>query len=311
MESNRCNLFVLYCVLVSMKTYSIQMTSLLSGVSADCIRAWERRYGAIVPERDKGRRIFDDEDITRLLMLKELSFLGNPISSVAKLTDQELTNLCQELGLSLALKSLHEPIQSKDSKSCLEYILVALETKRADILLHELNKASDDFNSRDFSIGVMSHLIEIFFNSSLSEIQKKSMVGIFKSVMMRKIGQNKRTDLTAVVGFVPGEKNELKALMAALVLSHHGYHVTYIEPSSEVEVVIEAAKLTGAKIIFYETDIQSNRFSYYCERFRNNSWKGQLIMGVPSGQDSLAEDNGLKISMVHGLVPLDGKLKNL
>lgn len=287
------------------------MTSLLSGVSADCIRAWERRYGAIVPDRDKGRRIFDDEDVTRLLMLKELSSLGNPISSVAKLTDMELTNLCQELGLNLAVKNLHEPIQSKDSKGSLEYLLLALESKRMDILLHELNKASDDFNSRDFSIGVMSHLMDIFFNSNLSDVHKKTLVGIFKSIMLKKISQHKRSELSAVVGFVPGEKNELKALMAAMVLTHYGYQVNYLEATADIEVVIEAAKFTGSKVMFYETDIQVNRFSYYCERFRTNSWKGNVILGGTSTQDALSDDNGLKISMINGLTPLEGKLKNL
>lgn len=287
------------------------MTSLLSGVSADCIRAWERRYGAIVPDRDKGRRIFDDEDVTRLLMLKELSSLGNPISSVAKLTDMELTNLCQELGLNLAVKNLHEPIQSKDSKGSLEYLLLALESKRMDILLHELNKASDDFNSRDFSIGVMSHLMDIFFNSNLSDVHKKTLVGIFKSIMLKKISQHKRSELSAVVGFVPGEKNELKALMAAMVLTHYGYQVNYLEATADIEVVIEAAKFTGSKVMFYETDIQVNHFSYYCERFRTNSWKGNVILGGTSTQDALSDDNGLKISMINGLTPLEGKLKNL
>lgn len=294
-----------------MKTYSIQMTSLLSGVSADCIRAWERRYGAIVPERDKGRRIFDDRDVTRLLMLKELSSFGNPISSVAKLTDEELTTLCQELGVNLNLKSLSETIQSKDSKECLEYILLALESKRIDILIHELNKASDEFNARDFSIGVMSHLMEIFFKSNLNDLHKKTMIGIFKSVMLRKIALNKRSDKTAVVGFVPGDKNELKALMAALVLSHHGYRVTYLEPLSEVDMMIEAGKMTGANLMFYETDIQGNRLSFYCDRFRSSLWKGQLILGGSSSQDSMTDDNGLKISMVSGLSSLDVKLKNL
>lgn len=287
------------------------MTSLLSGVSADCIRAWERRYGAIVPDRDKGRRIFNDEDVTRLLMLKELSSFGNPISSVAKLTDMELTNLCQELGLNLSVKNLQEPIQSKDSKGSLEYLLLALESKRMDILLHELNKASDEFNARDFSIGVMSHLMEIFYNSNLSDLHKKTLVGIFKTIMLKKISQPKRSEFSAVVGFVPGEKNELKALMAAMVLSHYGYQVNYLEATADIEVMIEAAKFTGSKVMFYETDIQSNRFSYYCERFRTNSWKGNLILSGPSSQDSLSDDNGLKISMINGLVPLEGKLKNL
>lgn len=287
------------------------MTSILSGVSADCIRAWERRYGAIVPERDRGRRIFKDQDVTRLLMLKELSAIGNPISSVAKLNDEELTNLCRELGLSLSLKNLGEPVQSKDSKGSLEYILLALESKRVDILLHELNKASDEFNPRDFSMGVMSHLMEIFFSSSLTEMHKKTLVGIFKSLMIKKIVQQKRTDLSAVVGYVPGDKNELKALMSAMILTHHGYNVVYLEPTVDLEMVIEAAKITDSKIIFYETDIQTKRFSHYCERFKANTWKGQLILGGASSHESLSDDNGLKISMIHGLLPLDGKLKNL
>lgn len=294
-----------------MKTYSIQMTSILSGVSPDCIRAWERRYGAINPERDKGRRIFNDEDVGRLLMLKELSSLGNPISSVAKLSDQELTQLCTELGLQLSGKIINATIPHKDSTACLEYILLALGAQRFDILLHELNKAADEFNARDFSVGVMSHVVEAFFHSGLSDLKKEALFGIIKSVVLKKLLLHSNGESNVVIGFVGDKKNELKALLASLILVHNGKRVAYFEINHRLDVLLEAGSISQAKILYIETGADSKNLSFYRERLQSSSWSGHLILGGVNSQDAHYEESGIKISMVNGLVPLEEKLKNL
>ncbi len=125
-----------------MGSYSIQMTSYLSGVSPDCIRAWERRYSAISPSRDNGRRVFHDSDVLRLQMLRELSAVGNPISKVAKMSDQELAGMCEAFGIKIQNRSTPTEPPREDSAKTIEMLMMALDSGRIDIFTHELGKSS-------------------------------------------------------------------------------------------------------------------------------------------------------------------------
>ncbi|MEM8964269.1 MAG: MerR family transcriptional regulator, partial [Acidobacteriota bacterium] len=61
-----------------------------TGLQADLIRAWERRYGAIEPERDRNqRRLYSEDDVTRLVLLRRLVEAGHSIGRVAELDDDE------------------------------------------------------------------------------------------------------------------------------------------------------------------------------------------------------------------------------
>lgn len=77
---------------LSENLYSIQFVSNVTGINPHTIRAWEKRYGATNPHRDKnGKRLYSDTQIKRLKVLHTLVNFGNSISDVAKLTRQELS----------------------------------------------------------------------------------------------------------------------------------------------------------------------------------------------------------------------------
>lgn len=267
-----------------MKSYSIQMTSYLSGVSPDCIRAWERRYGAIVPDRDKGRRVFDDNDVTRLLMLKELSSIGNPISTVAKLSDEELIKLCGEIGISPVPKNVSEPIKFRHPEEFIEVIFLAFDNKRMDILHHELTKASEELNGIDFANGIMLILLHRLKTSSFNETHKKTLSALFRSIMLKKIAKKGETE--AIVSYFPGDENEMKSLLSALIMSHSGMNITYAGECEDVEVLVEMAKATGARIISVECSAVSQfKVSQCRERVESLMWKGEFIF-VDSRQNS-------------------------
>lgn len=60
--------------------------SQLTGLSTHTLRAWERRHAAVLPQRtDSGLRLYTEEDVTRLRLLKALTDKGEPISIIAKL----------------------------------------------------------------------------------------------------------------------------------------------------------------------------------------------------------------------------------
>ncbi len=72
-------------------SYQIGTVATLTGVDPHTIRAWERRYGAIAPSRSAtGRRRYDDETVERLQLLKALVDCNESISTIARLSDDQL-----------------------------------------------------------------------------------------------------------------------------------------------------------------------------------------------------------------------------
>ena len=58
------------------------------------IRAWERRYGAVKPSRSSGRhRLYTDEDIERLDLLRSATKAGHSIRDIATLPTAKLKSL--------------------------------------------------------------------------------------------------------------------------------------------------------------------------------------------------------------------------
>lgn len=72
-------------------TYGIGTVASLSGVTVHTIRVWERRYGAVKPDRtETGRRRYSMADVERLGLLKQLTDLGESISTIAAFEDPVL-----------------------------------------------------------------------------------------------------------------------------------------------------------------------------------------------------------------------------
>jgi len=71
--------------------FEISAVARLTGVSTHLLRVWERRYEAVIPQRNEsGRRHYTREDIRRLTLLKSLVDLGHAIGSIAALETGQL-----------------------------------------------------------------------------------------------------------------------------------------------------------------------------------------------------------------------------
>src|SRR5687768_1288482 len=68
-----------------------------TGLSADLLRAWERRYEVVKPSRSEGgRRLYSDADIERLRLLYRATLAGRSIGQVAELSAEALTVLVRQ-----------------------------------------------------------------------------------------------------------------------------------------------------------------------------------------------------------------------
>ncbi|MEX2366794.1 MAG: MerR family transcriptional regulator, partial [Pseudohongiellaceae bacterium] len=71
--------------------FKIGAVARITGIAADTLRMWERRYSVVTPERGQGTsRLYSREDITRLTLIKQLVDRGSAISTVANLSREQL-----------------------------------------------------------------------------------------------------------------------------------------------------------------------------------------------------------------------------
>ncbi len=73
--------------------FKIGAVSRITNIPVDTLRIWERRYSVVVPMRSKNAdRLYQTKDINRLTLLKMLVDQGHSIGTVARLSNDELSD---------------------------------------------------------------------------------------------------------------------------------------------------------------------------------------------------------------------------
>lgn len=88
-----------------MAYYSIGDVAERCGINPVTLRAWQRRYGLLKPQRSEGgHRLFDEEDIQRIEEIKRWISNGTPVGKVKALletstreTDDDWNQLQEEM----------------------------------------------------------------------------------------------------------------------------------------------------------------------------------------------------------------------
>lgn len=74
--------------------YEMRQVARQTGIHPHLIRAWERRYGAVKPQRTaSNRRRYTDADVARLILLRRATAMGYRISQVADMDAPSLQGL--------------------------------------------------------------------------------------------------------------------------------------------------------------------------------------------------------------------------
>lgn len=130
-------------------TYRIGAVARLTGISVDRLRAWERRYGVVETRRTEALgRIYTRGDVERLTMIKQLVDLGNSISSVANLDDEQLRQRLQQDSRSSQRSSdpfTHRPVRAVAYGETLAALLRSSLDRLPGILLAGAYKNIDEF----------------------------------------------------------------------------------------------------------------------------------------------------------------------
>jgi DNA-binding transcriptional MerR regulator len=142
----------------------------LVGMNVHTIRAWERRYNALQPERSaSGQRTYCIEDVEKLKKLKHLNGMGMPIGRIAKLSLSELSLLEQDRSLapiSEVPQTIQKVTASRDmTKDEIESIITStidsLYQYDVDTIHYTLNRYRIQMSSKDFILKVISPLFAL------------------------------------------------------------------------------------------------------------------------------------------------------
>jgi len=121
--------------------YPIQAVAARTGLTPPLLRAWERRYRVVEPERGEGgERLYSDRQIHHLNLLRMLTQHGHRISRIAKLPTAELERLLLDVGIS----PFSSPVRAENAD--LEHVLfgrglAALNALDLDMLEQEIERA--------------------------------------------------------------------------------------------------------------------------------------------------------------------------
>jgi DNA-binding transcriptional MerR regulator len=97
--------------------FRIGAVSKTTGIPVSTLRIWETRYGAFSPVKTEGKqRLFEEQDVSKAILLKQLSSEGHAISAIANLDLAQLRRM-RNLQHSTALK-----LAKNDEPLCLAIV---------------------------------------------------------------------------------------------------------------------------------------------------------------------------------------------
>ncbi|RKH85095.1 MerR family transcriptional regulator [Corallococcus sp. AB045] len=215
------------------RTYRIHIAAELSGVRVELIRAWERRYGVLEPERTPaGYRVYTDRDVALLKRLKALTDEGVAISEAAKLVPQ----LRAELDV-VAPPSAESPQARTGSGSQPEtwraVVLAAAEAydqPRVVRILDEVLTALPPLKAfEDVLVPVQREVGDRWHAGTLTVAQEHLVTQVVRERLVSLLhGAPRGGRKHAVLACFPEEEHEIGLLGAALRLRHTGVRVTLL-----------------------------------------------------------------------------------
>lgn len=221
--------------------YSIKDLERLSGVKAHTIRIWEKRYEIIKPKRTNTNiRLYDDEDLKRLLNIAILKDHGFKISEIASFSNDKLS----EKVLSFASNPKHHSTQVNN----LILSMIELDDRKFDkILTNSTVKIGFEETIMYVIYPFLEKIGVLWQIGSINAAQEHFVTNLLRQKLIVAIdGQlpGANPDAKRFLLFLPEkEYHEIGLLFYAYLVRKNGHKIIYLGQSVPFQDVIEVANL--------------------------------------------------------------------
>jgi DNA-binding transcriptional MerR regulator len=227
--------------------YSIKAVSQATGLTAETLRAWERRYGIVAPQRDaSGRRVYTSEDVMRLGRLGEATRRGHPISRLAALDDAALAALVATTPASRSTTTRHEVV---------DRILDAAARFEPAECDHALALACTLLPAKVLVADVLAPLVaqvgERRHRGELTVAQERLVSGAvhrYAGIVLQSFARLAQRE-PIVFATLPAERNELALLMTAVICAGRGHRVHHLGTEMPPVEIARYAGAVAARVI--------------------------------------------------------------
>lgn len=228
--------------------HPIRAAARLTGLSTDTLRAWERRYAAVTPDRAGRGRTYTDDDIARLKQLSTLVERGYSIGAIAALDDAELARLLDSLPVPAT------PAAPPD-RSSLSGVFDALEHYDLDAIDAQLAEQAAMRRPAEFVFAVVLPLLRQVGGRWEQGLLRPSQEHLISAIIRTTLGSLLRATAragareTIVFAAPPGERHELGLLCGAVLASSAGFGVVYLGADVPAADIAHAARSSRARAI--------------------------------------------------------------
>jgi DNA-binding transcriptional MerR regulator/methylmalonyl-CoA mutase cobalamin-binding subunit len=235
--------------------FPIGVVARRTGLSKDVLRVWESRYGVVRPARsDSGRRLYSEEDIERLSLLRAATLVGWSIGEVADRPMDEL----RELATPVAPPTQPSPAARNGAEAPAEMVeecMLAIEEMSSERLEAALSRGMMGLSGADFLeavvVPVLQEIGQRWRMGRLDPAQEHLATVAVRTELARMISamQPGEGSPRILLSTLSGEDHELGAMLAAATAAAAGWQATFIGANLPTEDIVAAVRRTGAAAV--------------------------------------------------------------
>ncbi len=258
------------------RSYRIQVAAQVSGVKEPLIRAWERRYGVLQPQRTPGGyRTYSDADIEVLKRLKKLTEEGVAIAQAVKLLPSIRREVKEAAHAAPAMLKVPRGTQMQAWRD--EILLAAekLDQPRIEATLDEAIGSSPPLVFFEQLLAPLLREVGDRWHSGTLSVAEEHLIS--QAARQRLIallaGAPRRAKYHVICACPPDEEHELGLLGAALRFRHAGWRVTFLGARTPVEHLARTVQALKPDLVAISV-VESDGAAKYV---------GQLVAALPEG----------------------------
>ncbi|MDX6536087.1 MAG: MerR family transcriptional regulator, light-induced transcriptional regulator, partial [Gaiellales bacterium] len=213
------------------------------GVSAELLRAWERRYGLLAPTRTEGGfRLYGDEDERRVRRMIGHLDAGVSAAEGARLALLESDDAALDEAsaphpgaLAAPLRHALDEFDEAAAHAAFDRLLAtfALDTVLRDAVLPYLHELGERWQRGDASVA-QEHFA--------SALLRGRLLGLAR-------GWGNGSGPRALLACVPGEQHDLALITFGLALRGQGWRITFLGPDTPLETIADTARLLRPALV--------------------------------------------------------------
>jgi DNA-binding transcriptional MerR regulator/methylmalonyl-CoA mutase cobalamin-binding subunit len=226
-----------------------------TGLTAHVIRIWEKRYQAVRPERTRtNRRLYSDEQIERLSLLRAITRAGQSIGPIAKLPTEKLRKLAAEAETTEG-RFLRATAGASGRSSILDECIAAVERLDSRTLEEALKRGATELGAQGLLQRVIAPLAqamgELWRDGSITAAHEHFASAVIRVFLGHAAKPFAGSDSAPVliVATPAGQIHELGALLVGAAAANLGWHVTYLGASLPAAEIAGAARQNRARAV--------------------------------------------------------------